>query len=262
MDLLNQPPLITVITVVFNDVEFIEQTILSVVSQSYKNIEYIIVDGGSSDGTLDVLKKHESKISYYISESDFGIYDAMNKGIKLAKGEWINFMNSGDQFNNEEVLSMIYSSTIPKDVKFIYSDFYVDGGLGVGRKHFTADYAKGIILHQSVIYKKELHEYYGYYLVTKKIIVSDYLFFNAVPLNMIFKTAIAISINNDQGVSQGEWCYYQKKCVDYIFGRISIFSLVAAFGYYQIKHFSKGLSKIKDSSRQGAASKRLIPERE
>ena len=84
-------PLITVVTVVFNDVQHIEETILSVVNQTYPNIEYIIIDGGSTDGTVDIIKKYEERIAYWVSEPDQGIYDAMNKGIQKATGEWINF---------------------------------------------------------------------------------------------------------------------------------------------------------------------------
>jgi glycosyltransferase involved in cell wall biosynthesis len=230
-----QQPLITVVTVVFNNVTSIEKTILSVLNQSYSNLEYIVIDGGSSDGTLEVIEQYKSRISQYVSEPDQGIYDAMNKGINIATGEWINFMNSGDQFSDEDTLSRVFNSVVPKGIKFIYGNFYVDGGLRQSKKLFHASYKKGHILHQSVVYKRELHDYYGQYHVSKKIMISDYLFFNVVPIQMIMKTDVAISINDDRGISQGAWCYYQKKCVDYIFGRISIFSLIASFGYYQLK---------------------------
>ena len=101
-------PLITVVTVVFNGEATLEQTIQSVVNQTYDNVEYIIVDGGSKDRTLDIIKKYEDRIDYWQSEPDKGIYDAMNKGIELANGDWINFMNSGDSFYNECVIKNIY----------------------------------------------------------------------------------------------------------------------------------------------------------
>lgn len=90
--------LITIITVSYNSVSSIEETILSVISQTYKNIEYIIIDGGSTDGTVDIIKKYQDRISYWISEPDRGIFDAMNKGVEKATGKWINFMNCGDSF--------------------------------------------------------------------------------------------------------------------------------------------------------------------
>lgn len=100
-------PLISVITVVWNGAEYIEDTILSVINQTYENLEYIIIDNLSDDGTLDIIKKYEHRISYWMSEKDHGIYDAMNKGIKLANGEWLNFMNCGDMFYDQHVLSSI-----------------------------------------------------------------------------------------------------------------------------------------------------------
>ena len=91
-------PLITVITVVLNAGKQLEKTIESVLYQKYPNIEYIIIDGGSKDETLDIIKKYEDYIDYWVSEKDNGIYDAMNKGIKVAMGQGLLFLNSGDYF--------------------------------------------------------------------------------------------------------------------------------------------------------------------
>jgi glycosyltransferase involved in cell wall biosynthesis len=102
-------PLITVVTVVFNGERFIEETILSVLNQTYPNIEYIIIDGGSTDGTLDIIRKYENEIDYWLSERDAGIYDAMNKGIEAATGEWINFMNAGDIFFSPETITRLFN---------------------------------------------------------------------------------------------------------------------------------------------------------
>jgi len=104
-----QNPLVSVITVVFNGAESIEQTILSVIGQTYNNIEYIVIDGGSTDGTTGVIQNHEHAIDNWVSESDQGIYDAMNKGIRLASGDWIIFMNSGDTFVKPTILSDLTS---------------------------------------------------------------------------------------------------------------------------------------------------------
>ncbi|MCK5789071.1 MAG: glycosyltransferase, partial [Chlamydiia bacterium] len=91
-----EKPLISIITVVFNGVEYLEQTIQSVINQSYDNVEYIIIDGGSTDGTVDIIRKYEDQIDYWVSEKDKGIYDAMNKGLQLVVGEYVGIINADD----------------------------------------------------------------------------------------------------------------------------------------------------------------------
>ena len=100
-------PLVTVVTVVFNCENFIEDTILSVVNQSYRNVEYIVIDGGSTDNTVKVIDRYKSHIHYWVSEYDSGIYDAMNKGMHLAKGDYILFLNAGDTFASSSTLKNI-----------------------------------------------------------------------------------------------------------------------------------------------------------
>lgn len=95
---------ISIITVSYNAVKTIEQTIQSVVNQTFDNIEYIIIDGGSTDGTINIIKKYEDKISYWVSESDNGIYDAMNKGIAVATGDYIYFIGSDDWIYDDKVI--------------------------------------------------------------------------------------------------------------------------------------------------------------
>ena len=104
--------LISIVTVSYNAVLTIEQTILSVINQTYPNVEYIIIDGGSTDGTVDIIKKYEDKIAYWVSEPDKGIYDAMNKGVVVATGEWINFMNAGDIFTDGDVIDKLFHQNI------------------------------------------------------------------------------------------------------------------------------------------------------
>lgn len=101
-------PIISVVTVVYNGVKNIEKTIHSVINQIYKEIDYIIIDGGSKDGTVEIIKRFDNHLSYWISEKDNGIYDAMNKGIMAAKGEWIIFINCGDFFYSHAVLQEIF----------------------------------------------------------------------------------------------------------------------------------------------------------
>ena len=114
-------PKVSIITVVYNGIEFLEETIKSVIAQTYPNIEYIIVDGGSKDGTLDIIKKYEAHISKWISEPDKGIYDAMNKGIDLATGDWQNFLNAGDSFVDNNVLEKIFTTNL-ENITLVYGD--------------------------------------------------------------------------------------------------------------------------------------------
>ena len=100
-------PLITVITVVFNGDKTLKDTIESVIEQTYDNIEHIIIDGGSSDATLDILKQYDHVIDYWLSEKDGGMYDAMNKGIALCSGEYVGMLNSDDMFANNDVLQNV-----------------------------------------------------------------------------------------------------------------------------------------------------------
>lgn len=100
-------PTISVITVTYNRLCGLRKTLFSIIFQTYTNIEYIVIDGGSEDGTVDFLHKNEEQISFWISEDDAGIYDAMNKGALAATGDWIIFMNSGDKFFSKDTLAQI-----------------------------------------------------------------------------------------------------------------------------------------------------------
>lgn len=114
-------PRVTVVTVVFNGEKTLEHTIRSVVTQSYANIEYIIIDGGSTDGTLDILKKYDGAIDYWLSEKDNGIYDAMNKGIALASGDYIGMLNSDDYFASPDSLEIIAAQLVAGNVDAVFS---------------------------------------------------------------------------------------------------------------------------------------------
>ncbi len=105
-------PLVSVITVVLNDSERLDETIKNVICQSYDNIEYLIIDGGSNDRTLDVIREREGAIDYYLSEPDSGIYDGMNKAVSLASGEWIIFMNSGDILYSRDTIEKVMNGPI------------------------------------------------------------------------------------------------------------------------------------------------------
>ena len=153
---------VTVVTAVLNDAVHIEQTILSVISQTDIEIEYIIVDGGSKDGTLELIGKYKDKISLLISEPDRGVYDAMNKGIKYSTGDFVYFLNSGDVLLNPSILSKIKLEEIKERNAIIYGNVVVAYGnieaLEKPRPFFNSKMKfKGIgICHQSMFFPGEL----------------------------------------------------------------------------------------------------------
>ena len=114
-------PLITVITVVFNGAETLRDTIESVMKQTYDNVEYIVIDGGSSDATVDILRQYDHVINYWLSEKDGGIYDAMNKGIALCSGDYVGMLNSDDMFVDGSVLQAIADRFCQTQVDAVFS---------------------------------------------------------------------------------------------------------------------------------------------
>lgn len=235
---------ITVVTVCFNAETGLEQTMLSVLNQTYPNIEYILIDGGSKDRTLDIIKKYSDRIKW-ISEPDKGIYDAMNKGIKMASGKWINFMNAGDRFASDDVLENIFTNEYPENVRFLYSNNYYQ--TGDGRKYLSIhDHRIPSILHQSAIYKRELHDSYGLYAVTPKIIISDFLFFCMIPEECYQKVETIISINTVDGVSGSAlWCGTQRLCAMVVFRKLSFGQMLVKYVKFRIGKFFPILKKLK-----------------
>ena len=163
----NENPFVTVITVVRNSVSLLEETILSVINQTYQNIEYIIIDGDSDDGTVDIIKKYESRISLWISEPDMGIYDAMNKGIDLANGTWVNFMNSGDRFFDDSIVESVFINAdnydqcdlIYGDAEYIYSaDFSIHKKTG----RLEDIWKFMVFCHQSLFMKADILKKYHF----------------------------------------------------------------------------------------------------
>jgi len=118
-------PTLSIITINLNNSEGLRRTIKSVVSQKFNDFEYLIVDGGSSDESLDVIRENEKEIDFWISEPDYGIYNAMNKGINKAKGEYVQFLNSGDWYVDETILSKVFGQERVADI--VYGDIYEIG---------------------------------------------------------------------------------------------------------------------------------------
>jgi len=117
---MNPKPLLSLITVCYNAEPLIAQTLQSAVDQTFQDFELVIIDGGSKDQTVSIAKKFQNHIGTLISEPDQGIYDAMNKGVKAAKGEWLYFLNAGDSFYNEQILADLFESQNYEGIDLIY----------------------------------------------------------------------------------------------------------------------------------------------
>jgi glycosyltransferase involved in cell wall biosynthesis len=165
-------PRISIITVVYNSEKYIENTIQSIVNQSYTNIEYIIIDGGSKDRTLEIISKYREKIYLLLSEPDKGLYDAMNKGLALAKGDYVWFINSGDQVNDLHVVENIFKNHPGQTLADIYygeTDIIDENGQVIGGRRLRAperlswkSFRDGMLVcHQSIIIKKSLTDKYS-----------------------------------------------------------------------------------------------------
>jgi len=120
------PPKISIITIVKNGMPYIIETIKSVQNQNYKNIEYIVIDGESTDGTVDCIKSNQSKIDYFNSEKDNGIADAFNKGLKVASGDYVMFLNADDKLASEHAIELLVNVILENNKPtFVYGDCYV-----------------------------------------------------------------------------------------------------------------------------------------
>ena len=159
----NNRPLISIITVVYNGVETIEQTIQSVINQIYKNTEYIIVDGGSNDGTVEIIKKYETRITKWISEPDDGIYDAINKGIKLSKGAIVGIVNSDDWLDENALSVVVQTSNVHQNVGVYHGLLaYWNKGVNVMIGGTDAAYLSSkMIEHPTCFVRKEVYEKVG-----------------------------------------------------------------------------------------------------
>ena len=240
---------ISIITICYNCKTDLEKTIVSVISQQYSDKEYIVVDGGSSDGTAGVLKKYMNQINVCISEPDDGIYDALNKGIRHATGEWLICMNAGDVFRNEHVLADILSQDVPEEKSFIYSDFELAHADGSSEIRYC-DRSKGDIHHQNAIYRRSLHEQHGYYAVTHPYIVSDLLFFLSIPPQQYLKTPVIIARVKDGGIACGLWASEQAWAAKAAYGmetipHIFFRSLRLRFGLWRQRMKDRILSPFK-----------------
>lgn len=213
-------PKISVVTVCYNAVNDIEKTILSVINQTYPNVEYLIIDGGSTDGTMDVVNRYKDKIDVIVSEPDKGIYDAMNKGIVRATGEWINFMNAGDCYCNNDIVSLLVSK-LSEDICILrgniirlYDNIKVKScGVTVQQPRLM-DMFDNTFHHQACLIKKVLFDEIGLYSTDYKLCSDWKFFFDAVVLHGVSSRYVDIEVAHfkmDGASSTGVLDYAREK---------------------------------------------------
>ena len=175
-------PFITIVSVVYNGESNLERTILSVINQEFKDFEYIIIDGGSSDNTLSIINKYDHLIDFWISEKDNGIYDAMNKGVSFSNGEYIQFLNSGDLFVSNFTLDLA-SKFMVKPYKIFIFDYIMGEKVYTFNSNFIS-LLKGTPCHQALFYELSFLKNNPFSLNYK--ICADY--FNFLEAYFVFET--------------------------------------------------------------------------
>lgn len=183
-------PVLSIITINYNNASGLQKTMDSVLNQSFSDYGYIVIDGGSSDDSRKIIEKLQSKLAYWVSEPDKGIYNAMNKGIKQAKGDYLLFLNSGDYLADKDVLSRVFKSNLTADIA--YGNMLIektDGTIELGYMPDKITFKQMVVdtlWHPVSFIKRNLFDKYGLYNEDYKI-VSDYDFF--------FKTIIKNSVS-------------------------------------------------------------------
>ena len=236
-------PLISVITVVYNAKEHVEKTILSVLGQTYDNVEYIIVDGASTDGTIDIIKKYKNELDYYISSLDEGVYDAMNRGVELATGLWLNFLNAGDRYVDDHVLSSVVDSlNHEKDANYgVVAGGYIlekAGSKHLPQRNRNVVMSGGILTcHQAMFFNKDLLREDIFYDIRYKICADNDMMMRiikgGIPIKYIDKE---ICYFQDGGISSRVELVNKKRKEKYlsIFRNFGLFGVIRAFLYNKI----------------------------
>lgn len=242
-------PLVTVITAVFNGAKTLEKTILSVINQSYSNVEFIVIDGGSTDETIEILKKYEHAIDYWVSEPDRGIYDAWNKGVELSQGNWICFLGADDIFWNGKSIQDIVTrlKPLPDDIRVAYAQVMLLNQFGekicvVGEPWLEIkERFKQVmcIPHQGIMHRRSLFEKHGifdesfhiagdYELLLRELLSQDAEFFSSFILTGMQQGGVSSSPQNSiktlREIRRAQKIHGLNKC-----GRIWCLALIRSY---------------------------------
>lgn len=249
-------PLVNVITVAYNAKNDLEKTIASVIRQDYPKINYIIVDGGSTDGTTEMIEKYKDKIHLYISEKDEGIYDAMNKGISKVRRGYLNFLNAGDEFISTAVISDIFKN-IGDKYDLVYGKIIVgevtDGKLQNHQetRNFTKSellsHNTAVLCHQAMFLKKEKAPMYDTSYKIKGDLDWYFEIIDKNPDLSYFRSNVTVTNYKGGGISEKKYfldVYETSKLIIKRFGMASFFKygyhrLVAKRIFNEFKHYIK-----------------------
>lgn len=221
-------PTISIITVSYNAVSTIEDTILSVINQTYHHIEYIIIDGLSTDGTVDIIKKYESQIAYWVSEPDRGIYDAMNKGLKIASGDFVYFLGADDLLFSRDTIAIVANRINERNSVYYGDSYFTDIRviyMGKFNKYLLALHN---ICHQAIFYPRNV--YSSKFYDEEFPIYADYVYnlelFCRVKYVYVDET---ISIFNSKGISKdGPDSMFRKERIGLIKNNLGVLPLIYA----------------------------------
>jgi glycosyltransferase involved in cell wall biosynthesis len=241
-------PLVSIITVVRNGMPLVERTIDAILSQTYPNIEYIVVDGASTDGTVDLLRRREGEIDYWMSEPDAGLYDAMNKGIALVSdaSAYVMFANSDDRLHEPRTIQNLVSAG--KGADFIYGkQILTDGETSavLGNEVNLKDLARGNVSHAATLVRRDVFDTVGKFDLRYKL-VADYDFFVRCfqhPVESRFVDQIVSEVSMF-GLSETQFRLLLRERLDVIanrFGAVSRLTAAARIYCYDIpRNFLRG----------------------
>lgn len=240
------PPQVSIVTVVFNGATAIARTLDSVLAQRGVEVESIVVDGGSRDGTQAIVQGYGTRIAAFVSEPDRGLYDAMNKGIARCSGEFVLMMNCGDVLAGDDALAAALAAAQPGAEQAVFGAW--ERLAGGGRRTLCLPAPeRGFFNHQAVLYSRSLHRRFGGYVCAPGFSTADYLFFSTllscpdVLCRTVDSTLARIDVS---GVSAGLQTTSQKYSIDHLFGRAGRMHLLAVLAlhptYHRIKRWFRG----------------------
>lgn len=228
-------PLVNIVTVAYNAKNDLKKTISSVISQDYPRINYIIIDGGSDDGTLEMIKKYKEKINLYISEKDDGIYDAMNKGISRVREGYLNFLNAGDEYISNKTISNVFKN-IGNEYDLVYGKIIVGEVTNEKlknpqeTKNFTKNnlllYNTAVLCHQAMFLKKEATPLYDVFYKIKGDLDWYFEIIDKNPSLSYHRSDVVVTNYKGGGMSEKRYfldVYEVTKLIIKRFGIISFF---------------------------------------